>query len=382
MTDIDLAAPASAGARVLDAIEATLSRYVAFPKVASLVAAVLWVMHTHAFDHANATPYLNVYSPAPRCGKSTLFEVLALLARDPVGGSNMSPAVIYRIVHARQPTLLIDEIDAQMRANRESGAAIQSILNAGYRRGPNAVVWRCEGQSFTPVGFNVFCPKAFAGVGAANLHATTLDRCIPILLERKLPDDPVERFRASHAEPGAHELRQRATEWVDQNAEQFEAAQPTLPDELDDRTQEIWEPLLAIADLAGGTWPRRARQAALELHLEPDLEDLPLSIQLLSDVRRAFEAAEIWTLSSDQLCTHLRQFTEAPWASWKTHDVKTGITPRALARYLRPFGIRPKTVRIGGEQDKPTVKGYRRDWFEAAWERYLPAFDPTADDEA
>jgi hypothetical protein len=372
-------APASVGAGVLDETYATLRRFVAFPQEASRVAVTLWVAHTHAFEHANATPYLNVHSPAPRCGKSTLFELLAMLVRDAVGGSNMSPAVLYRLIDRQRPTLLIDEMDAQMRADREKAAAVQSILNSGYKRGPTAVVWRCEAPTFKPVGFQVFCPKAFAGVGSANLHATTLDRSIPVLLERKLPDDPIQRFRPSRFEPEADALRDRLSTWTVEVGDILDAAEPELPDDLDDRTQEIWEPLLAIADAAGGRWPVDARQAALALHTETDLEDLPLSIQLLTDTRTVFDAAESWTLSSEELCAYLTAIPEAPWQNWTTHNVKTGITPRALARFLRPFGIRSRTVRLGGETDKPTRKGYQRDWFEKAWERYAP--DPTDDDQ-
>ena len=263
--------PASDGAALLDDVRQFITRFVAFPRKASLIATTLWVVHTHAFEHASATPYLNVYSPAPRCGKSTLFEVLSLIVRDPIGGSNMSPAVMYRIIEKEQPTLLLDEMDAQMRADRERASAIQSVLNSGYKRGATAVVWRCEAPSFNPVAFNVFCPKAFAGIGQASLHPTTLDRSVPILLERKLATDTVERYRARQVEPEADKLRDRISDGVSANAELLAAARPALPDELDDRAGEIWEPLLAITDAAGGSWPRTARAAAIELHSEPDL---------------------------------------------------------------------------------------------------------------
>ena len=370
------------GASLLDDIYASITRFVAFPQEASRIAVTLWTVHTHALEYASATPYLNVYSPAPRCGKSTLFEVLALLVRDPVGGSNMSPAVLYRVIDQEHPTLLIDEMDAQMRADRERASAIQSILNAGYRRGPTSMVWRSQGQSFTPVPFETFCPKAFAGIGGSNLHPTTLDRCIPILLERKVAEDQVERFRAARFEPEAEVLKQRAADWIAEKTEQLAASEPDLPEELDDRTQEIWEPLLVLADAAGGRWPTAARAAALELHTEADLGDLPLSILLLSDIRKRFDDPhrETWTIGSDQLCEDLKNLSESPWGSWTTHGVKTGLTPRALARFLRPFGIRPRTVRLGGEE-KPTRKGYRRDWFEEAWARYVPETDDEPVDE-
>lgn len=357
---------------VLDAVYALLGRFIAFPHDAARRAVALWVLHTYAIDYANATPYLNVYSPAPRCGKSTLFDLLSLIVHDPVGSSNMSPAVIYRLVDVRHPTLLLDELDAQLRGDRDRASAIQSILNAGYRRGPTATVWRAEGKNFTPTPFDVFCPKAFAGIGMTNLHPTTLDRSIPILLERKRSTDPTERLHLRRLEPEAGPLCDLIRDWVDRHADELRGATPKLPAELDDRQQEIWEPLLAIADLTGGAWPAQSRSAALQLHTEPDLDDLPMSVLLLADIRRAFDQIGTWGSSSDQLCRTLRDFPEAPWGSWRTHGVRTGITPRALARMLRPFGIKPKTIRVGGETDKPTIKGYRYEWFEDAWSRYVP----------
>lgn len=381
MNTATVAAPPAGGAAVLELVRAAISRYVSFPGEASLASVTLWVVHTHAFSYASATPYLNVHSPAPRCGKSTLFEVLSMLVRDPVGGSNMSPAVLYRLIDERRPTLLIDEMDAQMRADKERASALQSILNAGYKTGPGALVWRCEAQSHTPVSFAVFCPKAFAGVGTGILHPTTLDRCIPVLLERKLPGDPVHRFRGSRFEAEATVLRERISDWVEQASETLDRAEPPLPDELDDRTQEIWEPLIAIADAAGADWPVKARQAALALHIQPDLEDLPLGILLLTDIRAIFDKADVWTLSSDELANDLNLLDESPWSGFSSHGVKTGMTVRALARLLRPFGVRPKTVRFPGDGDKPTRKGYRREWFEPAWARYVPDQPADANDE-
>jgi hypothetical protein len=364
---------------VLDAIEALLARFVSFPHIAARTAVTLWVAHTHAFRFANATPYLNVYSPAPRCGKSTLFEVLELLVREPAVGSNMTPAVIYRLIAARQPTLLLDEIDAQLR-NPDRAVDIQAVLNSGYRDGSPA--WRCEGPNHTPTAFPTYCPKAYAGIGRDNLHQTTLDRSIPIPLERKLASEPLERFRRRHIQAEAEQVRADIAAWISDHATGLDGAEPELPEALNDRQQEIWEPLLAIADIAGADWPRRARSAAVQLHGDRDLEDVALGVQLLFDVRRAFDDAELQTLGSEELCSRLHSMRDSPWGAWRTHDVRTGITPRQLARRLRQFGIRPRTVRLGGETAKPTAKGYRHEQFEDAWARYLTDItEPSSDDE-
>ena len=43
------------------------------------------------------------------------------------------------------------------------------------------------------------------------------------------------------------------------------AARPDMPLGIEDRNADVWEPLLAIAEAAGGDWPQRAREAAIAL---------------------------------------------------------------------------------------------------------------------
>ena len=65
---------------LLGEIEAIVRRYVMIPADA-LTAVVLWIAHTYVLDAFDVTPYLNVTSPAKRCGKSRLLEVLESLVR-------------------------------------------------------------------------------------------------------------------------------------------------------------------------------------------------------------------------------------------------------------------------------------------------------------
>jgi Protein of unknown function (DUF3631) len=80
-------------------------------------------------------------------------------------------------------------------------------------------------------------------------------------------------------------------------------ARPTLPEELNDRAQDNWELLLAIADAAGGHWPQKARQAALALSgekEEPALEHPEMSFHMSrfrgADVR--FDPKRTFTISA------------------------------------------------------------------------------------
>jgi hypothetical protein len=62
-----------------------------------------------------------------------------------------------------------------------------------------------------------------------------------------------------------HQLRCRA---------KHKAVVPEVPEVLHDRERDLWRVLLAIADVAGGGWPERARRAAEDLSTET-LEPLP-----------------------------------------------------------------------------------------------------------
>jgi putative DNA primase/helicase len=125
--------------------------------------------------------------------------------------------------------------------------------------------------------------------------------------------------------------------------------------------EEAWEPLLAIADLAGGAHPDKARAAAVDLAGEGDDEATSSHVLLLA-LRDLFSGAE--AIATRDVLAALNENEELPFGSW--NDGK-GLKSHGLARMLKRYRIsKPRAVRIGGQP----VKGYRREWFEAAWERY------------
>lgn len=210
------------------------------------VAITLWVAHTHVFDVFGCTPYLAITSPEKRSGKTRLLEVVELLVREPLSTANISDAALFRVIERRKPTLLMDEVDAVFKSRERE--ELRGLLNAGYRRG--AVAHRMGGASNRELQtFPVFCPKAFAGIGNC-LPDTITDRSIPIRLKRRTRAEKVERFRLRDVGPQGYELRDRLAEWLEPQRDYLAATRPALPGELDDRVQDVWEPLLAVADLA------------------------------------------------------------------------------------------------------------------------------------
>lgn len=255
------------------------------------------------------------------------------------------------------PTLLIDEVDTFLAEHGEA----RGILNAGFTR-DSAFIIRCVGDDHTPTRFNVWGAKALCGIG--KIADTLADRSIPLRLRRKLPGERTVKIR--HADPAAFaELTGKLARFAIDNREAIRTARPAEVDGLNDRANACWEPLLAIAELAGGNWPRMARLAAATLHgLE---EDTPsIGAELLASIRDAFDNRRADRLSTADLLETLAEDEEAPWAAWNRGKA---ITPHQLAKRLSEFGIKPTTQRIGYK----TAKGYKREQFEDVFTRYLSA---------
>lgn len=363
-----VSAPES-GSALYEDIRAFIRRYVVVRPEQSVVLA-LWVLHTWVNDAAWSTPYLHITSPARRSGKSRLLEVLRILVHEPLPTGGVSVAALFRAIAATtptRPTLLFDEVDAIFRSryDRERNAEIAAVLNNGYRRGNH--VLRCVSRDGvqTVERFDVFCPKALAGI--RGIPDTVADRCLVIRMERRTRENPIERFRERYAEAEAEGLRSRLEAWAREHVDALRHASPDLPEELDDRGQDVAEPLLAIAEFVGVA--ELARSALVEVRTTsadaPDDEDPGLL--LLAACKRVLDERKCERITTDNLIRALCEDEEAPWVSWRAN---ARITPRDIASLLRPFDIQSTTIRLRAQRPR---KGYRAEDFQRAFRRWLPA---------
>jgi len=344
----------------LTTVEVFLRRYVAFPSEHEPTAIGLWVAHAHQVDQFETSPILAITSAEMRSGKTRVLELLELLVPHPFRVIMPSEAVVYTVLAQRpRPTMLLDEADAVFSprmAERYEG--LRAILNAGNRQGNPVLRVKLEGRRREVDSFDVYGPKAIAGIG--NLPTTVADRSIPIRMKRRAPNERVAKFRARIA-------RAEAAEILIPDFAVTDGTHVPVPDELNDRAADSWEPLLAIADAAGGEWPMRARLAAIALSGDEDLE-LSTGMRLLADIRDAFDELEMDHLSTTELLGWLHDLDEAPWGDWYGKP----LTARGLARLLDPYRVRPVKRRLAGQQQR----GYFRSEFTDAWLRYIPAGDP------
>lgn len=317
------------------------------------VACALWISVTYAYDSFRIFPILAITSPEKRCGKTTLLELLAGLTYKPLLASNITPSAIFRTIEKCQPCLLIDEADTFLKDNEE----LRGIVNSGHTR-RSAFVIRTNPTTLEVEKFSTWGPKAIALIG--RLPETIADRSIPIRLERKTTCESVQRVGIDF-DGEQRNFRRRMKRWGDDSAKLLKAVSPEIPDTGNDRAQDNWSPLLAIAELAGGNWPERARAAMLNLEKASDTESIKQI--LLKDIRTIFGVQD--RISSKELVQGLVAIEDHPWSDWKKGKQ---LSQNGLANLLRPYAIQSKTIRIG----ESTPKGYMREQFADVFERYLP----------
>jgi putative DNA primase/helicase len=344
------------GAELLDDIKKMFRRYIVLPQGAD-IAIALWVLHAWTFDAGDISPFVVFVSPTKRCGKSSTMIILYYLTPCSEFTSNISPSALFRRIEDVRPTLIIDEGESFLNNNEE----MRGILDSGHTKATAYVHRTVEiNGEHKPRRFSTWAPKAIATIG--SLKDTLEDRSIIIRLQRKPKTAEVVRLRKRDNDEFAL-LRGRAARWAADNFPKLTDPDPDIPAALNDRAADNWRPLLAIAELAGAEWLKRARDAACLLSGEGH-ESMSRNVELLADIREAF--GELDVIRSADLVTKLTADPERPWADWQRGKP---LTQKQLAGLLRPFGIISERVEsIGLAQ----ARGYKRAHFEEVWGAYCP----------
>jgi hypothetical protein len=359
--------PALNPVALLDAVEAWLRRFLALRSDHDYAAVTLWAAHAHMVHFGEISPRLAVLSPESQSGKSRVLELLQLLTPRSSVLVHPNPAPIFRSIASEQPTLLFDEIDGIFgrSASNDQATDLRTLLNAGHRRG--ASVSRCVGPNFEVQHFSVYAAVALAGLDR-GLPETLLSRCVIVKMRRRAPEESIDGFRVRRHTAEGHELRDKLAEWAAEVAKAVGEAFPELPSGISDRPADVWEPLLAIAEAAGGHWPERARAACLALVNLAVNHEPTLGVRLLSDLRVIFGGAD--AMSTEVLLVELNDLDESPWGALQGKP----LDARNLARLLKPYEVFPCNIKKNGK----VLKGYRRDALADPWSRYLDPPQPAA----
>ena len=349
------------GAALLEDVENFLQRFIIYPSEHGRIAHTLWIAHAHLMAAWESTPRIAFLSPEPASGKTRSMEVTELLVPDPVAAVNVTPAYMFRKCGGDDglPTILFDEIDTVFGAKAKEHEELRALLNSGHRRGATAGRCIVRGSVVETEEISSYAAVALAGLGW--LPDTILSRSIIIRMRRRAPDETIEAFRRRVHAPMGEALRRRLAGWAVTVLEEATETRPDMPAGVEDRNADTWEPLLAIADIAGGQWPSRVRAAAVALvAVARDLEP-SLNLRLLADLRTVFGDQE--ALTTKTILADLCKLEDAPWGDLKGKP----LSDNQLARRLRHYEIKSKNIRIGNS----IPKGYVRADLYDAWRRYL-----------
>lgn len=340
-------------AELLDDVVQHLRRFVVLPDHYAYDAVALWAAHAHAMEAWDSTPRLAFMGPEKQCGKSRAQEVTETLVPHPLRTSTVTSAVLFRQLGENPPpTVFMDEVDT-IWVGKGVNEELRAVINAGHRRGNSAHRMVGEGSGMKATEFSTFGALSLAGIG--DLPDTIADRSVIVSMRRKLPSETVERFRFREHNPEGHELRARLADWVLLVGDRLKDARPEIPDEIDGRVADCWEPLLAVADVAGSDWPQRARGACLSMSAGID-DRVSTGVRLLTDIREAWNGSS--HMATHDLLDALYLLDESPWGD----DPR--LTARRLAYLVGRYGIKT--------QRSADWRGYHRSDFDEVWARYCP----------
>lgn len=344
----------------IDAVEQFIERFVVYPSEHARVAHTLWIAHTWFMEQWDSTPRIAFLSPEPGSGKSRALEVTEPLVPRPVHAVNTTPAYLFRKVSddAGPPTILFDEIDTVFGPKAKDNEEVRGMLNAGHRKG--AVSGRCvvRGKTVETEELPAYCAVALAGLD--DLPDTIMTRSVVVRMRRRSPTERVEPWRMRLNGPEGERIGEHLREWAADVHHLIEW--PQMPEGIEDRNADVWEALLAIADLAGGDWPERARVAAVSLVTSSMGDRGSLGVTLLRDLRTVFEGAE--RLPTKTILERLTALEESPWSDLRGKE----LDARGLSRRLLKYQVKPSVYRDGDA----TVRGYTLADLSDPFERYLP----------
>lgn len=350
------------GAAVLDETRAFVERFVTLPGEAELDIVTCWIAHTHARNTRgylafSTTPRLAIISDKPGSGKSSVLEHVVRLSYHGASMLDLTPAMFAQMISQDCATVACDETDVLFGKGAAKGT-LRSLMNAGYRDGAK---W---GRVNKPT-VSVFAPLALAGLAQTFRTAKELEplrtRCLIVEME---PATAPDRYYARDHDALANRLRDQLTTWAARNLALITESYPdAIPEGIEHRMLECAEPIVQIADAAGGRWPGAIRAALAELLLGDSSQPEPMSLtdSLLVSLKAVFADQE--KMSTVELIDGLY---ELPGSEWRKLWPNREAAPRELSFMLAPKGIGPVRVRFGDL----TVRGYRAADLAPLWDEF------------
>jgi putative DNA primase/helicase len=331
-----------------------------------LAVAVLWCAHSFLVHNdkiqLEVSPRLLVQAPTEDSGKSILLRAVSVLSHRVVRSSALTSATVFRVVDLVKPTLIITE--AEQLFSPGTASELLAVIDASNMRSEAFTVRNdmAPDGTWTPRLYSTWHTAAFGSIGA--LPRTLQSRGIVIRLRAALPGEVPAQHRRGVFNPLVDQ-RRMLTAW---GASLEQLPEATLPEGLFNRAADLWEPLFAVANLAGGRWPSLVAEAAQQV--QKIERPVPQIVRLLAGIRTAFGSAAF--LETEALIRKLLADPEEDWRlAYHGKSISAAWLRERLANLLDPPGSQ-QSYFVDDLGVRRHRRGYDRRQFQDAFSRYLP----------
>lgn len=254
----------------------------------------------------------------PKCGKTTLAaDVPMLLANNPwrVGKKTTDPALMHKFLEDIPPDLVADDIGKIYGDAGDNGktSTLYSAMIDGYRN--DATVSMSRGSVTRDVP--AYCVSWLNGLHKA-VPGDLATRCVRGVAVQRPKNVKLRSALHPDTKVEAEGLRKLLHVWVTQHKDEMSnfmlnRAEGLHP-KLYDREYQVWGPMAAAANSAGGEWPRRFMTAFVTLEL--DATDQPLitpDMQLILDAANVARNHHLQRIFNFDLMDELKMMPDRPY---------------------------------------------------------------------
>jgi hypothetical protein len=319
-------------------ISGYLRERVLLPYEEAYLLCALWILHVHALRCFDSTPRLGFFSSRSASGKTTAVRAVSSLLPNPRSMSAVTQSNMTRIISNDSgdgrplPTIMLDSFHS-VQGGRETPEKLKTyeVIETGFER--NGVVHRQrqpQQGEWEMVEYSTFSSMIIAGLIRPFRDDTLPSRMIRFQMQ---PTTAAQRnqLRTGNAFSSVskvNSIKTRATAWAKENADAMRSF-VAPKDLLYNREDELWTPLLAVADSCEIN-PEANLKAYLSVPYAPRLDQ-----QYLIAIHNVWPEGETHVRSSAMLDL-LERIPDSYWRS----DGGKRVTPTYLTQYLsKNFGI-------------------------------------------
>jgi hypothetical protein len=357
-------------------IENLVSRYLAMTNMVRVVY-TLWIVATHIHAEFRVAPRVLLTSDEPEAGKTTALEIARCLMFRANEESFATAAAIRDHLDPGPGSIALDEGDLYEPAARR---ALLLLWNLGHTQGAKCAMLVAGRKKLS----SLFAPMIAAGLGRI-LGQAQLSRTL-VLRMNQYDTSAAPEFNwwaPSSAGPDSAEARKEELDTIYAYLRHCAATwklnrQPPMPSGIVRRAADNFRSLLAVSDMCGGEWPRRAREAIVALANEMNVEQP--KVLILRHGLMLFDHFEVDWLEIHRFNRELRALgaSEHDWSRYRGASGLDGsphaITISEQGRLLTMSGVRSRTM---WAPDTPRAyrkpgdcrRVYRRPEFEEALRR-------------